>query len=207
MDIEVFTLGPLFNNTILLTCEKTKISAVVDPSFGIKKVLSYIDKKELSLEKVLLTHSHYDHTEGISLIKEKKDVLIYIHKLDKKTLETPEKIPFIGKPASFKADVLLEDGDIIDVGQIKIKVIHTPGHTPGSSCFYIEKEKILISGDTLFKNSMGRVDFPSSNPSDMWESLKKLSKLPKDTIVIPGHGSQTTIEKESWMGNAEKYFS
>ena len=102
---------------------------------------------------------------------------------------------------------LLKEGDTFFIGESHWKVLHTPGHTPGGICLYCEDEQLLISGDTLFKGCMGRLDIPTGEPARMWASLKKLSTLPKETEVFPGHGWPTTIGQENWLANAEQIFS
>ena len=101
----------------------------------------------------------------------------------------------------------LVEGQILRVGQLKALVIATPGHTPGGVCFYFKKENILISGDTLFKGSIGNLSFPTAEPAKMWHSLKQLARLPPDTHVYPGHGGPTTIKEEYWLDEAENHFS
>jgi hydroxyacylglutathione hydrolase len=208
MILEKFITGPLQNNTILIGSDKKVV--IVDPSFGSFQLVSdFIEKKHLVLEKILITHSHYDHIAEVKLFKNKFLAKVFIHKLDLKNLENPgsDGILGIGKIEGIKPDGFLEDGDKIKIGDIEIEVIHTPGHTLGSICFYIKKEKILISGDTLFKGAFGRLDLPTSDRSKMLNSLKKLSKLPQDTRVIAGHGQDTTIGKEKWLQNPEKFFA
>ncbi|HEU64247.1 MAG: putative metallo-hydrolase [Candidatus Anoxychlamydiales bacterium] len=207
MLIKIFVLGPIENNTFVVTCSKSKKSFVIDPSFGaFEKIKNFLEDKSYTLDKILLTHSHLDHIADVKHLKDTFSSPVYIHKLEAKTLQKPEPLSFFSiKAEGVKPDVVFEDNDKIEVGDIEIKVIHTPGHTPGGTCFYIEKEKTLFSGDTLFKGSFGRVDFSYSNPKDMIKSLKKLSKLPKETKVYPGHGSQTTIKQESWMENVEQF--
>jgi len=207
MFIKIFVLGPIENNTFVVTCEKTKKSFVIDPSFGaFEKVKKFLKENLFTLDKILLTHSHMDHIADVKHLKDAFSVPVYVNRLEAKTLEEPEQLSFFStKVLGTKPDVLFEDKDKIKVGDIEIDVIHTPGHTPGGSCFYIKKEKTLFSGDTLFKGSFGRVDFSYSNPEDMIKSLKKLSKLEKDTIVYPGHGSKTTIKDESWTENADQF--
>ncbi|MBS0627933.1 MAG: MBL fold metallo-hydrolase, partial [Verrucomicrobia bacterium] len=100
-----------------------------------------------------------------------------------------------------------EDGDIFNIGNLEIQVIFTPGHSPGCLCLYLQSERTLFSGDTLFQGTMGRIDFPSSNPEDMWRSLQKLSNLPSSVKVFPGHGNPTSIGAESWIAHAQKKFS
>ncbi len=207
MFVERFILGPIENNTFVVTCSKSKKSFLIDPSFGaFEKIKKFLQEKSYVLDKILLTHSHMDHIADVKHLKDAFSSEVYIHKLEAKTLQKPQPLSFFSaKVLGVTPDVLFEDREKIKVGNIKIEVIHTPGHTPGSSCFYIEDQKTLFSGDTLFKGSFGRVDFSYSNPKDMITSLKKLAKLPKNTIVYPGHGDQTTIGQERWMENADKF--
>ena len=208
MLIQKFVLGPIDNNTYVVVSEESKKAFVIDPSFGsIDKLSEFLEKNSFTLEAILLTHSHWDHIADVKIIKDKFFIPIYVHKLDAKSLENPGPIEFLPslKVEGVKPDVLLEADKEIKVADINILVLHTPGHTPGGVCYLIEKEKTLFSGDTLFKGSFGRVDFPYSNPEDMIKSLKKLSMLDSDTKVYPGHGSQTTIGKENWMKNADKF--
>ena len=207
MLIKIFVLGPLENNTFVVTSQKSKKSFVIDPSFGaFEKIKNFLEDKSYTLDKILLTHSHMDHIADVKHLKDAFSSSVYIHKLEAKALEKPEPLSFFSmKAEGVKPDILFEDREKIKVGDIEIEVIHTPGHTPGGSCFYIEKEKTLFSGDTLFKGSFGRVDFSYSSPKDMVKSLERLSKLPKETKVYPGHGSLTTIKDESWMENAKQF--
>jgi hydroxyacylglutathione hydrolase len=157
---------------------------------------------------ILLTHSHWDHTAEVSLLKEQLQVPIYIHKEDVKNLEEPgsDRLPLLYPIRAVKPDDYLYDGQILMVGELAIEVIHTPGHTPGGVCFYLKQQKALFSGDTLFKGTIGNLSFPTARPKLMWASLERLAKLPKDTKVYPGHGPATTIGAEEWLSNAEEYF-
>ena len=114
----------------------------------------------------------------------------------------PLRLPIEG----VKADHFLNEGDLVSVGKINFKVMHTPGHSPGGVCYYNAEEGILLSGDTLFKGTIGNTSFPNSNEKAMWLSLAKLAKLPPSTKVYPGHGEGTTIGEERWLPEAEKYF-
>ncbi|OGN60144.1 MAG: hypothetical protein A3F40_00240 [Chlamydiae bacterium RIFCSPHIGHO2_12_FULL_27_8] len=207
MQIEIFVLGPLENNTFLIICEKTNKAAVIDPSFGALKALKkYTVNKNIFIEKILLTHSHFDHIYDVNKIKTEYSALIYIHELDVKNLTDPGSDNIFSDVLVEKVipDVLLKGGEQIKIGEIILDVIHTPGHTPGGICFLSKKDKILFSGDTLFKGTYGRIDFPTSNREDMINSLKKLSQLDKETIVYPGHFNSTSISNESWLNNFEK---
>lgn len=210
MLLKLFVCGPIQNNTFVIADEKNKKALVIDPAFGsYNKIKNYLKEKNFKLEKILLTHGHWDHITDVSLLKDDFECLVYLHKLDLFLVEKPQKPSFFSEITipNLKPDILLEGNEKIKLGDIEILVIHTPGHTPGSVCYYVEKEKVLFSGDTLFKGSYGRVDSPYSNSQDMIKSLKLLSKLPKDVKVYPGHGSDTTIGKEDWIESAEKFVS
>lgn len=208
MIVKVFVCGPIENNTIVVVCDKTKKALVIDPAFGCNdKIKKFVEENKYSLEKILLTHAHWDHIADVKLLKDVFSCPVYVHKLDSFLLENPPKhalFSMITIP-KIKADVSLQDNEKIKMGEIELVTIHTPGHTPGSVCYYVENEKALFSGDTLFKGSFGRVDFPYSNPQDMIDSLKKLSKLPKEVKVYPGHGPKTTIGQENWIVDVEKF--
>lgn len=207
MILEMFASGPIETNTYLLGCSRTKQACIIDAPQGcLKRIEELLKKHQLILSKILFTHSHLDHTAEAFLLKERFDVPLLIHSLDAKNLSDPgsDGLPLFLPVKGVKSDVLFEEGDVIRVGDLQLQVIFTPGHTPGGVCFYLQKEHILFSGDTLFKNSMGRIDFPQSDPSSMWASLKKLARLPPETKVFPGHGPSTTIGAEGWMAAAEK---
>lgn len=147
-------------------------AALVDPGWEYKKLIEACEKENLKIKKILLTHAHYDHAKDLTKLAARTDAEIYVHK--------SEDI----KSKDFKIRYI-KDNDIINVGKIKIKVLHTPGHSSGGVCFLFDKK--LISGDTLFVGAIGRVDLPGSSEEDMKQSLKKLSKLDKDIEVYPGH--------------------
>jgi hydroxyacylglutathione hydrolase len=207
MLLKIFICGPIQNNTILIADEEKKLAAVIDPSFSsFKKVKNYLEENDLKLDLLLLTHSHYDHIADLAKLKAFSNANVYAHEKDAENVKKPgsDGLPLFESIDPSKVDIFVKDNDKILLGNIEIEVIHTPGHTSGCVCYYIPKEKLLISGDTLFEGSYGRVDFPASSKEDMIKSLHKLSALPKDTTVIPGHGNKTTIEKESWIANISK---
>ncbi len=208
MILKIFICSPIQNNTIVIGSRKTKKAAVIDPSFdSADKVLNFLKKENIKLEKILLTHSHWDHIADVKKLKEKTSAKIYVHKLDAKNLQHPgiDNVPSLLEIEGVKPDILIKDQDLIEIGDLSLEVIHTPGHTPGGVCYYLEKEDILFSGDTLFKGSFGRVDLATANADEMVKTLKKLSKLPAATKVIPGHGNNTTIGQESWMKDSDQY--
>lgn len=210
MCLDVFASGPADTNTYLLSCSKTKAAAIIDtPPESSQWLLSEIQAQGLEVKMILLTHSHWDHIADSALLKEKLKVPLYVHAEDAPNVQSPGtdglRLFFPISPCT--VDGFLTDHQKISVGHLSLEVIHTPGHTPGGVCFYLEREKTLISGDTLFQGTIGRLNFPGSSPAKMWASLKRLALLPKDTKVYPGHGDPTTLAEESWIANAEKRFT
>jgi glyoxylase-like metal-dependent hydrolase (beta-lactamase superfamily II) len=191
-------LGPLETRTILLACPLTKEAVLIDPSFySFRHFTPIIEENKFFLKMVLLTHSHYDHIVDMAKFRD-LGVPVYVHPLDSPNilapgsdgLRSPKVIDRVSDPRYF------QEGDKISFGSIEGIVLETPGHSPGSVCFYFPKENRLISGDTLFKGGIGRLDLPTAVPLKMEKSLEKLKKYPKGTVVYPGHGPKTTIEEE-----------
>jgi len=201
MITHMFTVGGLFTNCYIVSCEQTKDAIIIDPGFDdrfeAEKIFNLITEKSLTLRFILNTHGHPDHTCGNGMVKEKFQVPILIHEYDASMLgELGKKISgFFGfKYSSPRAHVLLRDGDLVKFGRIALKVMHTPGHSRGSISLLGEKK--VFTGDTLFMGSTGRTDFPESSELDMQKSLKKLAYLPDHFVVYPGHGTITTIGEE-----------
>ena len=209
MLIQPFPSGPFETNAYVVACPKTHEAAIIDPApDSAEKIEKYISAHGLIPKMILLTHSHWDHIADVSILKQRLHIPVGIHSLDLPNLQEPgsDGLPFWIPISGVETDQLLAEGDVIQLGSLKFRVIHTPGHTPGGICLYCQEEGVLISGDTLFRGSMGKVSFPTSNAERMWESLKKLAKLPPETKVYPGHGPSTTIGKESWLVNAKQIF-
>lgn len=209
MTIAVFPSGPFETNAYVLHCPDTKTACIIDPApDSLRAIQTYIEAHGLKPEKLLLTHSHWDHIADAAPIINIYGLKTYIHPLDAPNLEHPgsDGLPCWVSFKGVKPDVLLKEGDSIEAGHITLKVIHTPGHSPGGVCFYDSKNALLLSGDTLFKGTIGNLSFPTAQPDLMWPSLKKLAKLPPETKVFPGHGPATTIGQEGWLENAEQLF-
>lgn len=187
-------------NCYIIQDEKTKETMVIDPGGSVDKILEMLETLQAKVKYILLTHCHGDHTSGVPLLKEKVGGTVLIHRFDEIGLNKPEisLINHIGlKNIDIEEKSRLDDGDLIHVGDLEFKIIHTPGHTKGGISVYNEKEKLLFSGDTLFKGSWGRTDLPTSNFEDIISSItNKLMTLPGDVIVYPGHGRSTRIEDE-----------
>lgn len=206
MILEIFPSGPLETNAYLLACDVTKHAAVIDAPFeSADALLHRIKELSLSVDMILLTHSHWDHIADASLLKESLNASVYIHKDDADNLENPgvDRLPLFFPLKGVKPDGYLSEGQELVVGKLKITVIHTPGHSPGSVCFYLSSEETLISGDTLFRGTIGNLSLPTAQPASMWASLKKLAVLPPATKVYPGHGGSTTIGAEKWIAHAQ----
>ena len=185
--IEQIEVGPMQNFTYLIGSRATREVVVVDPAWDIESLLKHVAERDYTLTGALVTHYHPDHcggsmgghsVDGIAELLETNPVKVYVHKTEADGLK---KVTGISESDMVK----VESGDLLDVGDIAIEFLHTPGHTPGSQCFRIRKT--LVSGDTLFINGCGRVDLPGSNSEHMYESLQKLAQLPDDTLLLPGH--------------------
>lgn len=185
-------------NTWLLYDDVSLEGVLVDPAAPSEVLLERIKDLNLKIKMIINTHGHGDHIGGNAFFAERLNAPLAIHKDDAAMLTDNLKnlSAYMGSSLPIKAaDVLLEDGYTLNLGEYELKVIHTPGHTPGGICLYIDK--YLISGDTLFELSIGRTDFPGGSHSGLIRSIReKLFVLPDDVIVFPGHGPQTTIGLE-----------
>ena len=195
--------GALQANTYLAVDEKTNEGFIVDPG-GYNKVLTKeVRDNDVKIKYIILTHGHSDHICGVNEHKaEFPDAKIVAYKDEEAMLENPNlnQSPGFGVPYSTKADILVSDGDELKVGDVTLKFIHTPGHTEGGMCIHVEEAKALFSGDTLFRQAIGRTDFPGGSYKEIMDSIrKKLFLLPDDTNVFPGHMGTTSIgfEKEN----------
>lgn len=197
--IRVLTPYQMYTNVYIIQDEKTKETMVVDPGAEVDKIIEMLDILDADLKYIYLTHCHGDHIGGVSELQQQKGGKILIHRFDAEGLTNPDisLTNYLGIDASFEPDSRLNDGDLLHLGNLEFKVIHTPGHTKGGSCLYCKKEGFLISGDTLFRGTWGRTDLPSSSLEDIMDSItKKLLVLPGNTIVYPGHGKATLIKEE-----------
>lgn len=203
MKIKRFIFNPIEENCYVLSDEGGE-SVIIDAGCWTKEeedeLTRYVDDNGLKVTHLLNTHLHFDHIFGNQFVLEKYGVKTEAHQGDAYLLndnqmqamgipKLPLKIAPVGK--------WLEEGDEIVFGKQKLRVLHTPGHSPGGVCYYCEKEDALFSGDTLFRMSMGRTDFPNGSQENLINSIRqKLMKLPANTVVFPGHGPTTTIGEE-----------
>lgn len=199
MIVKRFSTGPIETNSYLLACSSSKLAVVIDVGQNsAKQLMQYAEKHQLQIIKILLTHSHWDHIADVAFLKNHLHIPVYIHQDDALNVKTPgsDGLPLQFSIEGVEVDHYLSNGEMIDIGNLHIKVIHTPGHSPGCVCFYEELQKVLFSGDTLFQGTIGRIDLPTARPLEMLASLKKLETLPEETVVYPGHGEKTTIKQE-----------
>lgn len=180
-------------NTYVVTDEETGETAVVDPGVNDEKLIEKL--KEKPVKFILITHGHFDHIGGVNFVKERTGAKVVVHKEDEEMLNDCEKNcgentePII-------ADILVEDGSKLMLGNSEITVMHTPGHTKGGVCYIFPQDRVLFSGDTLFKLTAGRTDLYGGNPRTELMSLEKIGGLDGDYIVYPGHDDSTTLDFE-----------
>lgn len=191
LKVERYISEAISENCYLLINQNSKKCVVVDPGQDIEKFADYIKKYEIRY--ILLTHGHFDHIAGVNSLKEYTDAPVLIHKDDNDMISDPATnlSHLMGSDTIIKADTFVSDGEIIDFGDNGIKVIHTPGHTPGSVCY--KCGDFLFSGDTVFKDSIGRTDLPCGDYYRLRESVERLMELSDNISVYPGHGEMTTI--------------
>lgn len=195
MFFQSLPVGLLEVNCYILAKEDKAV--VVDPGGNYLDILGTLKNNELSLEAIINTHGHYDHIGANNSLTEKNKCPVYIHEKELDLLKDSTSNLSVWFEGSLEIDYEIKevkDGDTIEAGGLDFKVIHTPGHTLGGICL-LQGEN-LFTGDTLFKQSIGRTDLPGSNTKQMNESLRKLSKLSKNLKVFPGHGDSSTLKEE-----------
>lgn len=206
LQIKVLTYNPVQENTYLLFNESQEC-IIIDPGcyFDNEKEELTVAIKAINLRPVMLlnTHCHLDHVFGNKFIAEEYKLTLHLHKEEEQMLQMAPasglmfNLPFDNYAGEY---IFLNEGDIITLGNDKLEVIHAPGHSPGSVCFYCKEQKFIIGGDVLFNNSIGRTDLPGGNHETLLKSIReKLFPLPDDVTIYSGHGIETTIgyEKEN----------
>lgn len=190
MHIKTLTVGPIEENCYVVSDEKTRECAVIDPGDEAGRILDYIEDEKLTVRCILLTHAHFDHVGAVAEIMDETGCELYMNAKDngvcigsgEEAYSAPEGTKFYS------------DGDKISVGELLFRVIETPGHTPGSVCLICGDA--MFTGDTLFRDSCGRTDFAAGNSDDMMASLRRLARLPGNFEVFPGHMFSTSLDRE-----------
>jgi hydroxyacylglutathione hydrolase len=187
--IKSFTSSPKGTNVYLLI--NGQEAAVIDVAHSNHDIRNTLDELGARLKYILITHGHFSHVHSLSQVKKDMGGMVCLHKSDAELLKEVD--------SQLEPDLLLKDNVSLKLGKTTIKVLHTPGHTPGSLCFHIREAKALFTGDTLFKGEFGKIRGPHSMGL-MLRSLKRLnSVIPPKTTVYPGHGPSTTMSKEAWL--------
>ena len=195
-----FVLGVLDTNTYLIYDDVTRDAVVIDPAEESRDVVEWIHRLGLRVRAIVATHGHFDHVLGVDYLRSELGTEFYMHRDDvwiaRESMEwlriwglEPREAP--------KPDILIDSDTVLELGSLRLQLLHTPGHTPGSMCIYIDSDRTLFSGDTLFSGTVGRTDLPGGSWKDLVNSLRKIfTTLPSETLVYPGHGPSTTLKRE-----------
>ncbi|MDD3185733.1 MAG: MBL fold metallo-hydrolase [Anaerostipes sp.] len=201
--LHCISLGQMQTNCYITANNQTKEAIIFDPGDDGARVISYLEKNELKLKAILVTHGHFDHIMAVpDLLEEYGNLPVYIQEEESDVISNPDLslCSMIGSNVKITPTNLVKDGDEISLIGCKMTCIHVPGHTKGGVCYYFKEQGWLISGDTLFQQSIGRTDFPTGDLNALLSGIReKLFVLPDETVVLSGHTPKTTIgfEKKS----------
>ena len=198
MKIHKFIVGSMGTNCYFLIGNNSDECAVVDPGAEAGRIIQKLEEKKLKCTHILLTHAHFDHIMALETVREATGAPVFVHEADSEFL-TDNDLNCMSVFSSEKikinpAENLLKDGDVLEIAGERVRVMHTPGHTPGSVCFLCGSD--IVSGDTLFRGSIGRYDLPGGDFMTLLSSLKAISELDGDRRIYPGHGPSTTLTRE-----------
>jgi hydroxyacylglutathione hydrolase len=197
---EILPVGLLQCNCSILGDEQSREAIVIDPGDNIEDILAILEKHALRVKAIVITHAHIDHIGGAAKLKAATGAPVLMNQDDQELYDDlGVQASWLGMetPTHTAIDDAARDGDVLSLGTAEFRVLHTPGHTQGSISLWIPGENKLIAGDTLFRDSIGRTDLPGGNPRQILRSIEdKLLGLPEETVVVPGHGPNTTIGRE-----------
>lgn len=200
---EILPVGPLQCNCSIFGDEHSREALVIDPGDEIGEIQAILDRHELQVNGIIITHAHIDHIGGAAKLKELSGAPVYMNENDMELrAQLDVQAGWVGMepPGQPEIDVMVRDGDVVTLAEQPLHVFHTPGHTQGSISLHVPSENKLIAGDTLFRDSIGRTDLPGGNSRQILVSIKeKLLPLDDSVVVIPGHGPVTTIGREREM--------
>ena len=193
--IKKMILGVIDTNLYIVYDNDKKEAVIIDPADEPGRIMNAIKKLDVKPVAIFLTHGHYDHILAANFIKNYYHIPIVAHNREKTLLKNSNLNLSAENDCSTKVypDIFVKDKEELEVGGMTFKVFYTPGHTAGSCCYYMESEKIMFSGDTMFAGTCGRCDLPTGDPVRMAKSIEKLLKLSDEVVVFPGHGDQTVI--------------
>ncbi len=196
----ILPVGLLQCNCSIFGDEQAHDAFVVDPGDEIENITEVLDRHQLKVKAIVITHAHIDHVAGAHKLRALTGAPVYMNERDRELLNALDvQASWLGvdTPPSTEVDSAAQDGAVLRLGQADFHVIETPGHTQGSVCLWIPQENKLVAGDTLFRDSVGRTDLPGGNTRQLLSSIKtRLLDLPDDATVVPGHGANTTIGRE-----------
>ena len=199
LEVHAWTVGPIMTNVYVVACRKTGEAVIIDAGAESDQLVDKIEEKGWKLKEIWQTHAHIDHVAGLNEVRARSEAPILMHAADQPLYEMAVQQ---GAMFGFRiqplppVDQYVEEGQVVNVGELKAKVILLPGHSPGSVAFYFWEEGLFFGGDVLFAGSVGRVDLPGSSPVEMRRSLERVKELPDETEVLCGHGPTTTIGQE-----------
>ena len=200
MNYKRIPLGPLWTNSYVID-DGNGTALCIDAGGDPADVLGWLRNENLKLAAIVLTHGHMDHILGVAPLAQATGAAVYVPESDESLLRDPNMnlaAEFGYSVEPVKSDHIVRDGDVFTAGNMTVEALHTPGHTPGSSCYIVSQgeEKLLVSGDTLFARSIGRTDLAGGDADAMTKSLARLAAIPGDMPVLPGHGPETSLERE-----------
>ena len=198
--IRAMVVGPVGTNCYIAHVEGRSDCVVVDPGASGERIAGVLKDDGLTLAAILLTHGHFDHYEGVPELTAAAGGKVYILDLEQDLISDVTKngsLGLMGSGSALEPEYTVHDGEVLSVAGMDFKVIHTPGHTKGGCCYYLEEEGILFAGDTIFMESIGRTDLPTGNMREILSSIReKILTLPDDTKILPGHGPVTDVGYE-----------